>query len=222
MISHPETVFTVLRLRVRARLVTGSRVLKRLSVLSRYLRTMNNAMTLSPSDDKQRQAQCATSVFGRCKVWYHSVSWLTILTVTVVIVTNGFSDRGGRHLPQASPWFQAPREVASNTALTIRSAAGTTTGGWFPVLSHQACHGASRIACGTALMISSDKDDTNGINIRLHDQPCSHSTTRFGPDPSKAKVVATGARPSPARTICTQSLSEFPRGPLKCIDRMRR
>ena len=104
----------------------------------------------------------ATSVSGELKS-VSPVSWLTIFTVTVVIASNGLSDSRAAAPAPRTTIIVSPmaREAASRMAPTMPgSAAGMITrlivSDWVAPRPSE----PSRIARGTALMMSSDSEET--------------------------------------------------------------
>ncbi len=115
----------------------------------------------------------AASVFALSNSW-SPVSSLTICAVTVVTLAKGFAVRFADRPAAITTIIVSPiaRLTASRMPpITPGSAAGISTWRIVSVGVAPSASDPSRIACGTALMLSSAIDDTNGMIMRPMTRP---------------------------------------------------
>ena len=136
--------------------------------------------------NKVRPNAKATSVSGLANS-VSPVNWLTIFTVTVVIASKGFRLSLAAAPAPITTIIVSPiaRLAASRIAPTMPGrAAGMTTlrtvsDGVAPRPSEP-----SRRLCGTALMMSSDSDDTKGMTMIPITSPAVITDEELSPSPS--------------------------------------
>jgi hypothetical protein len=123
----------------------------------------------------------ATSVCGELNS-RSPVSWLTILTVIVVIASNGLPVKLAATPAARTTIIVSPmaREAVRRMAPTMpgRRPAGSPC----LIVSERVAprpSEPSRIACGTAVMMSSDSDETNRDQHDAHHQACRQNRLRL-------------------------------------------